>query len=107
MKKQKKLFWTFHKEQWKFCNLLLTNRQFANLGKAFANHSSADIKLSKTQLSKIIQSGGFLGRLLSLLLKTGLPLISDVIKPLAKSVLTPLGLTEAAPAADAGIQKKY
>ena len=43
-------------------NLLLTNRQVANLRKAFANHSSADIKLSKTQLSKMIQSGGFLGR---------------------------------------------
>ena len=41
--------------------LLLTNRQVSNLRKAFANHSSADIKLSKTQLSKMIQSGGFLG----------------------------------------------
>ena len=76
--------------------LLLTNRQVSNLRKAFTNHSSADIKLSKTQLSKIIQSGGFLGRLLGPLLKTGLPLISDVIKPLAKSVLIPLGLTAAA-----------
>ena len=53
--------------------LLLTNRQVSNLRKAFANHSSAGIKLSKTQLSKMIQSGGFLGRLLGLLLKTGLP----------------------------------
>ena len=52
--------------------------------KAFANNSSADIKLSKTQLSKMIQSGGFLGRLLGPLLKTGLPLISNVIKPLAE-----------------------
>ena len=86
--------------------LLLTNRQVANLRKAFANHSSADIKLSKTQLSKIIQSGGFLGRLLGPLLKTGLPLIKNVIKPLAKSVLIPLGLTAAASAADAGIHKK-
>ena len=51
--------------------LLLTNRQVANLHKAFANHSSADIKLPKTQLSKMIQSGGFLGRLLGPLLKTG------------------------------------
>ena len=49
--------------------LLLTNRQVANLRKAFANKSSTDIKLSKTQLSKIIQSGGFLGRLLGPLLK--------------------------------------
>ena len=54
----------------------------------------------------MIQSGGFLGRLLGLLLKTGLPLIKNVIKPLAKSVLIPLGLTAAASAADAGIHKK-
>ena len=60
----------------------------------------------KTQLSKMIQSGGFLGRLLGPLLKTGLPLIKNVIKPLAKSVLIPLGLTAAASAADAGIHKK-
>ena len=86
--------------------LLLTNRQVSNLRKAFANHLSADIKLSKTQLSKMIQSGGFLGRLLGPLLKTGLPLIKNVIKPLAKSVLIPLGLTAAASAEDAGIHKK-
>ena len=54
----------------------------------------------------MIQSGGFLGRLLGPLLKTGLPLIKSVIKPLAKSVLIPLGLTAAASAADAGIHKK-
>ena len=87
--------------------LLLTNRQVTNLRKAFANHSSADIKLSKTQLSKMIQSGGFLGRLLGPLLKKGLPLIKTVIKPLAKSVLIQLGLTAAVSAADAGIHKKY
>ena len=86
--------------------LLLTNRKVANLREAFANKSSTDIKLSKTQISKMIQSGGFLGRLLGPLLKTGLPLIKNVIKPLAKSVLIPLGLTEAASAADAGIHKK-
>ena len=86
--------------------LLLTNRQVANLRKAFANYLSADIKLSKTQLSKMIQSGGFLGRLLGPLLKTGLPLIKNVIKPLAKNVLISLGLTAAASAADAGIHKK-
>ena len=57
------------------CKLLLTNRQVSNFRKAFANHLSADIKLSKTQLSKVIQSRGFLGRLLGPLLKTGLPLI--------------------------------
>ena len=86
--------------------LLLTNRQVANIRKAFANHSSTDIKLSKTQLSKMIQSGGFLGKLLGPLLKTGLPLMKNVIKPLAKSVLIPLGLTAAVSAADAGIHKK-
>ena len=86
--------------------LLLTNRQVANIRKAFANHSSSDIKLSKTQLSKMIQSGGFLGKLLGPLLKTGLPLMKSVIKPLAKSVLIPLGLTAATSAADAGIHKK-
>ena len=84
--------------------LLLTNRQVANIRGAFANHSSTDIKLSKTQLSKMIQSGGFLGRLLGPLLKTGLPLMKSVIKPLAKNVLIPLGLTAAA--ADARIHKK-
>ena len=86
--------------------LLLTNRQVANIRKAFANHSSIEIKLSKTQLSKMIQSGRFLGKLLGSLLKTGLPLMKSVIKPLAKSVLIPLGLTAAASAADAGIHKK-
>ena len=56
----------------------------------------------------MIQSGRFLGRLLGPWLKTGLPLIKNVIKPLAKakSVLIPLGLTTAASAADAGIHKK-
>ena len=51
--------------------LLLTNRQVSNLRKVFPNHLSDDIKLSKTQLSKIIQSRGFLGRLLGPLLKAG------------------------------------
>ena len=82
--------------------LLLTNEQFENLLKAFANKLSTDINLSKTQLSKMVQSGGFLGRLLGPLLKTGLPLIKNVIKPLAKSVLISLGLTAAA----SGIYKK-
>ena len=81
--------------------LLLTNRQVANLHKAFANNSSTDIKLSQTQLSKMIQSGRFLGKLLGPLLKTELPLIKNVIKPLAKSVLIPLRLTTVAFAADA------
>ena len=86
--------------------LLLTNRQVASLHKAFRNHLLIDTKLSKTQLSKMIQSGGFLGRLLGPLLKTGLPLIKNVIKPLAKSILISLRLTVAASAADAGIHKR-
>ena len=86
--------------------LLLTNRQVSSIRKAFANNSSVDIKLSKTQLSKMIQSGRFLGKLLGPLLKTGLPLIKIVITPLAKSVLIPLGLTPAASAVDAGIHKE-
>ena len=54
----------------------------------------------------MIQSGRFLGRLLGPLLKIGLPLIKNVIKPV-KSVLIPVGLTAAASAADAGIHEKY
>ena len=86
--------------------LLLTNRQVTNLRKAFANKSSTDIKLSKPQLSKMVQSGGFLVKLPGPLLKIGLLLIKNVIKPLAKSALIPLGLTAAASAADARIHKK-
>ena len=85
--------------------LLLTNRQISNLRKAFVNHLSRE-SLSKTQLSKMIQSQGFLGTLLTPLLKIGLPLIENVIKPLAKSVLIPLGLAALASVADAGIHKK-
>ena len=87
-------------------DLLLTGRQVSNISKAFSKNSSVDIKLSKTQLSKMIQSGGVLGRLLGPLLKTGLTLIKNVITPLAKSVLIPLGLTAGASVADAGIHKK-
>ena len=66
--------------------LLLTTRQKTKIRNAFNNNMSADLKLSKAQINKIIQSGGFLSRLLGPLLKTGLPLIKNVIKPLAKSV---------------------
>ena len=86
--------------------LLLTTRQKTKIKNAFNNNISTNIKLSKAQINKIIQSGGFLGKLLGPLLKTGLPLIKNVIKPLAKSVLIPLGLTAVASAADAGIHKK-
>ena len=86
--------------------LFPTNRQVANPHRAFASQTSTDIKLSKMQLSKMIQSGGFLSKPLGPLLKTGLPLMNSVIQPLAKSVLIPLGLTAAASAADSGIHKK-
>ena len=86
--------------------LLLTGRQISSIRKAFSNNSTVDIKFSKTQLSKMIQSGGFLGKLLGPLLKTELPLIKNVITSWAKSVLIPLGLTAAAAAADAEILKK-
>ena len=80
--------------------LLLTNRQVANLRKAFVNHTSTDIKLSKVQLTKM-QKDGFL-RFLAPLLKSGLPLLKSVIKPLGM-----LGLTAAASSAtDAAIHKK-
>ena len=86
--------------------LILTNIPVASLHKYFVNHLSTDIKLSKLRLSKMMQSGEFLGKIFGPLLKTGLPLMENVIKPLPKSVLIPLGLTAAATAADAGIHKK-
>ena len=85
--------------------LLLTTRQKTKIRNAFNNNTSTNIKLSKAQINKIIQSGEFLGKLLGPLLKTGLPLIKDLIKPLAKSVLVSLGLTAPTSAADAGIHK--
>ena len=88
-------------------DLLLITRQKMKIRNAFNNNRSTDLKLSKAQINKIIQPGGFLDKLHGQLLKTGLPLIKNVIKPLAKSVLIPLGLTAAASAADAGIHKKY
>ena len=75
---------------------LLTNIQVLRLGKAFPNSSSANTKVSKTQFHKIGHLGRFLDRLLGELLKTGLPLLGNVLKPLGKSVLIPLGLTAAA-----------
>ena len=86
--------------------LLLTTRQKTKLRNAFNNNISTDLKISTAQISKIIQSGGFLGRLIGPLLKTGLLLIKNVIKPLAKNVVIPSGLTAAASAADAGLHTK-
>ena len=82
--------------------LLLTNRQVANIRKAFAKNTSTDIKSSKTQLSKMIQSGRFLGNLLG---KLAGPLMK-VAMPLAKNVLAPLGLTAAMSAIDGSIKKR-
>ena len=94
-----------HKNNFPY-KLLSTNTQGSRFCKAFANGSSVNIKLSKTQLHKIGQSGGFLGRLLGQLLKTGLLLIGSVLKPSAKIVLIPSGLTAAASATVAAIHKK-
>ena len=79
--------------------LLLTNRQIANIRKAFAKNRSVDIKLSKTQLSKMIQSGGFLGNLLG-------KLAGPLAGPLAKNVLAPLGISAAMSTIDGSIKKK-
>ena len=83
--------------------LLLTDRQVLRLCKAFANNSSANVKLSKTQKSKIVKSEEFLRSLLRLLLKPGFPLMKNVLKPLSKSILIPSRLTAGASTADAGI----
>ena len=82
--------------------ILLTTRQITKLRNAFNNNMSADIKLPKLQISNIIQSGGFLG---SLLTKLAGPLMKVAI-PLAKNILAPLGKTAAASAIDADIQEK-
>ena len=82
--------------------LLLTTRQNTKLRNAVNNNSATDIKLSKTQIKKIIQSGGFLDKLLG---KLAGPLMK-VAMPLAKNVLSPLGLTAAMSAIDGSIQKK-
>ena len=66
--------------------LLLTNRKISRLRKALADTLSANVKLSKAHLSKIRQSGGFLGRLLESLLKTDFPSMKNVLKTLARSV---------------------
>ena len=71
--------------------LLVTDRQVANLRKTFANNLLTNIKLSKLQISKIIQSCGFFGRLLGPLMKIGTPLMKNVLQALAKSVLIALG----------------
>ena len=84
--------------------MLLTTRQNTKPRNAINNNNLAtDIKLSKAQIRKLIQSGGFLGKLLSKLVG---PLMK-VAMPLAKNVLAPLGLTAAMSAIDGSIQKRY
>ena len=82
--------------------LLLTNRHAADIRKAFAKNTSIDIKLSKTQLTKMIQSVGFLGNLLD---KLACPLMK-VAMLLAKNVLATLGLSAAMSAIDRSIKKR-
>ena len=82
--------------------LLLTTRQNTKLRNAINNNLATDIKLSKAQTKKLIQSGGFLGKLLS---KLACPLMK-VAMPLAKNVLAPLGLTAAMSAIHGTTQKK-
>ena len=82
--------------------MLLTTRQNTKLRNAINNNLATDIKLSKAQIKKLIQSGGFFGKLLS---KLAGPLMK-VALPLAKNVLAPLGLTAAMSAIDGSIQKK-
>ena len=82
-------------------DLLLTRRQTTKLRNAIENNISTDIKLSKAQTFKIIQSGGFLGSLLS---KIAGPLMK-VAAPIAKNILAPLGITASAFAIDGAIQK--
>ena len=86
--------------------LLLASTQVSKLRKAFSNNYSANTKLSKTQLHRMGQLGGFLGRFLGPLLKTGWPLIGNVRRPLSKKVLIALGLTATVSATDAAIHKK-
>ena len=81
--------------------LLLTTRQSIKLRNVINNNMATDLRLSKAQIKKMIQSGGFLGKLLS---KLAGPLMK-VAMPLAKIVLTPLGLTDAMSAIDGGIKK--
>ena len=87
--------------------LLLQSTQVLRLREAFVNNSSANTNLWKAHLFKIRQSEKFLGRPLDSLLKTVLSLMKNVFKPLARSFLIPLRLTEVASAWDAVIQKSF
>ena len=90
--------------------LLLTTRQTTELRNAIENNLQTDLKLSKAKISKIIQSGGFLGKILGPLLKTGLPLLKSAIKPLGLLGFSGKGTVTAGEGtirAEEGILKKH
>ena len=87
--------------------ILLTDIQVSRIRKAFASNLSPNIELSEIQLFKVVQSGVFLSKFIGPLLKTGSPLMKNLLKPLAKSIFIPIGLKAAASAADRNIQKNY
>ena len=88
-------------------NYLSINRQVAGIFNSFASNSFKDIKLWKIHLPKMIQPGELVGRSHGPLMKVSLPLMKNVLTPLAKSVLILLWSTTVAPAADGWIYKKY
>ena len=96
------LFGTLSKDELPH-ELLFTTRQYTKLRNDINNNLATDIKLSKYQIKKLIQSGGFLGKLLS---KLAGPLMK-VAMPLAKNVLAPLGLTAAMSAIDQVFKRKF
>ena len=87
--------------------ILLTDIQVSRIRKAFTSNLSPNIELSEIQLFKVVQSGVFLSKFIGPLLKTGSPLMKNLLKPLAKSIFIPIGLKAAASAADRNIQKNY
>ena len=87
--------------------ILLTDIKVSRIRKAFASNLSPNIKLSEIQLLKVVQSGVFLSKFIGPLLKTGSPLMKNLLKPLAKGIFIPIGLKAAASAADRNIQKNY
>ena len=96
----------FNKEGNFLHKLLLTNTQVSKICKVFSNYSSANVKLPKTQLPKMIQLGKYPERLIASFLKNCFSLMKNVLKPLGKSALIPLGLATAALATDVAILKK-
>ena len=87
-------------------NLQLSDRQALRLCEAFVNNLSTGVKLSKTQIFKIIQSSGFLAWLFGLIMEVNFLLMKNLLISLAKNVLMPLRFTAAVSGADAGIHEK-